>query len=174
MSVTEVLDLDNERARRKELLERLLPSTRAESCEELFDMVERRRDSLRALYVGTRSGLLSRSDAKETYLRIEAVEETFRKLLMRKSLDVSNVQELRVHYAKVNREITLPRAEKSDESNYDTQLADEQFAKLHERVRARMVGLHDLEYAPLLRRISDKRLQPLPELLELKHHLWSP
>lgn len=172
-AVTQVLDLENARAQRQALLDRLLPSTSVNSCEEVSDMVGRRRDTIRALYVGARSRLLTRKTAKTAYLGIEAAEETFRKLLMRKAPDLDRVQKVRAHYAKIYQGIVYPRAETpAEQVEMETTMTSDQFARLHDNVLSSAVGLHDLEYAPLLRRIADSRLQHFPELLELKHHLW--
>lgn len=172
-AVEQVLDIDDERSQRQALLDRLLPSS-AEANEDALDLMGRRRDTIRALYVGTRSGALTRSGAKEAYIRIEAMEETFRKVLMRKSPDLNRVKKLRAHYAKVYQSIVYPRSETpQEETELNTTMTSEQFSKLHDNLLTSVVGLHDLEYAPLLRRVSDSRLQPFPELLALKKHLWS-
>ena len=52
------------------------------------------------------------------------------------------------------------------------QLTVEEFDKLHQGIATSKIGLLDLEYAPLLRRAPEQKLQSTLRLLELKRRVW--
>ena len=172
-AVTEVLDPENDRIKRDRLLVELFSDHVTEPSDDVEDMCHRRRDTIRALYVGARSRLLTRAKAKIAYLRIEAVEETFRKILMKRLSAPEIVTKTRALYAEIYQSIVYPRGGDVEQEALLANLPEQQFGKLHDRLLTSELSLHDLEYAPLLRRISDSRLQSVPPLLNLKKRLWA-
>lgn len=171
-SVNQALDMDERRRKLARQLERILPGASKRTEENIEDLIARRTDTIRCLYVGIRSGLLTRRAAMEAYSKIEFFESRFRKVLRAKEPDLKLAGKILGYYEGVRQGIIGYRGEpEAEEFNIDV-ISPDQFYQLHERVLTSQVGLLDLEYAPILRLASDKVLESTPLLLSLRRSLW--
>ena len=170
-SVDRALKEDGNRGELARQLGRILPGPTAPS-EEVVELSRRRQDAVCALYVGIRSGLLSRVAAMKAYSRIDFCEDRYRRAIQPKEPEANKIQRLAVQYATIRRDIIDYRGQDEEPDSNPPSLSSLEFDKLHHGITTSKVGLLDLEYAPLLRRAPEQKLQSTLRLLELKRRVW--
>jgi CheY-like chemotaxis protein len=170
-SVDRALKQDESRVALTRQLGRILPGA-AKSTEEVVDLCKRRLDAIVALFIGIRSGLLSRSAAFNAYAKIDFLESKFRRAIQPKEPELEKIRRMAGQYETVRQGIIQYRGEKSDEDVNVDGLTPDNFGELHDAITTSKVGLIELEYAPLLRRVSEQKLQSTLKLLELKRRVW--
>lgn len=170
-SVDRALQEDSNREELARQLGRILPGPTAPN-EDVTELSRRRQDAICALYVGIRSGLLSRTAARKAYARVDYCEDRYRRAIQPKQPEVEKIQRLSVQYATIRRDIISYRGESGEEDGSTHSLTVEEFDKLHRGIATSKIGLLDLEYAPLLRRAPEQKLQSTLRLLELKRRVW--
>ena len=99
-SVERALKEDSSREELARQLGRVLPGPSAPS-EEVVDLSRRRQDAVCALYVGIRSGLLSRAAAMKAYSRLDFCEDRYRRAIQPKEPESAKIQRLSVQYATI-------------------------------------------------------------------------
>ena len=173
-SITRVLDLSKEAASKESKVRRVLGLPDSSEHPEIQKLIRGRFEAFRGLYILTRSGFLSRSAASEIYVKIEMLEEPFFVLLKDEAPTRTQVNKIRILYGAILDRIASFHSGTAEEGpNESIQLPAGQFAALFKAIKGSDVGLDDLQYAALLRRLSSERLEGHETLAELKDRLWS-
>ena len=172
-SVRRVLDPEGEGESRLQLLRNLIPHPQESENKEVTLLIAERKQALRGLYVGIRSGFLSHLAAREIYIKIEVLEDKFRKIVASPNPERMKLLKIRVLYAAISDRIVYFHSGNADEAPEETIALDTgHFLALYDGIRLSTIGLNDLDPAPLLRRMPNEKLEAHPELLELKRLMW--
>lgn len=137
----------------------------------LTELLKRREDTFRGLYVGVRSAYYNRAAAAYIYTLLENLESKFRNVFHAERQNTFRVAEVENDYAQVQNQLEMLKSSQSGPSKVQV-LPDEQFAPLFEAMKSGELSFHDLLYAPLLRKTPDSRFETLRDLLDLKKRLW--
>lgn len=171
--VRRVLAQEKERETRFALVEKLYEMFGRSKNSALQELVAERQEAFRGLYLGSRSGYLSRSAALEVYSKLEDLEAQFRSQLNTEKPNLTEIVDLRGAYTQLGDRIAvLELGGKTKESTQETGVPAQEFEALYEAMKSSQIGLDDLQYAPLLRETPDNRFETHQKLLELKHRLW--
>ena len=108
----------------------------------------------------------------KAYSRIDFCEDRYRRAIQPKEPEANKIQRLAVQYATIRRDIIDYRGQDEEPDLNTPSLSSLAFDKLHNGITTSKVGLLDLEYAPLLRRAPEQKLQSTLRLLELKRRVW--
>lgn len=139
----------------------------------LTELLKRREDAFRALYVGVRSLYLGEGAAARVYAALEHLEGKFRKVLHSQESTPFQVTEVEGLYANVQQHLERMKAgSESGTAKQTPTVTYEQFRPLFEGIKSGLVSFQDLLYAPLLRKTPNSRFETLKDLLELKKQLW--
>ena len=139
--------------------------------QKLVGLVQERQETFRGLYVGVRSKYLSQNAASELYTSLEALENTFRRLLNDPNPETDKIFALQEEYMDIHERLALHQIGASEEVQREALSLDE-FSPLYNAIRESEITFEELLYAPLLRKTPDQRFETLAELLELKRKLW--
>lgn len=170
-TVNRVLAQEAETAGKFSLIQKLFEVFARVKNEALRELVAERQEAYRGLYLGARSGYLSRSAAHEVYAKLESLENWFRTLLNSEEIEVSEVRAVRDKYVQLGDRIAqLEFGGQTAVQNDEVPM--EQFESLFEAIKSSHISLDDLQYAPLLRKTPDARFEAHKKLLDLKHQLW--
>ncbi|HIB68237.1 MAG TPA: response regulator [Phycisphaerales bacterium] len=170
-TVDRVLAQEGEQAAKFSLFQKLFSVFSKLKSDALKELVAERQEAFRGLYLGTRSGYLSKSASHEVYAKLEALENGFRGLLNNDNIEVSEVRS--VHNKYVQLSDRLAQLEFGGETSVQNdEVPMDQFEALYEAIKSSHIGLDDLQYAPLLRKTPDARFEAHQKLLNLKHQLW--
>lgn len=169
--VDRVLQSEQEREQKSSLLRKLFSFLEKSDKEALRELVAEREEAYRGLYLGARSGYLSKAASHEVYSKLEDLETWFRAILNKDKNDLPEIHAVRDKYTELGNRIA-----ELELSNISADVSDgvpkEQFDALFEAVKSSHIGLDDLQYAPLLRNTPDERFEAHAKLLDLKHHIW--
>jgi CheY-like chemotaxis protein len=138
----------------------------------LKQLLTRREDAFRGLYVGVRSAYLNQGAAARIYTALEHLEDEFRKVLHSPKSNPLQVADVENKYSGVLNQLNLLKSGAKPYGVIAGTIPDEQFQPLFEAMKSGMLSFHDLLYAPLLRKTPDSRFDTLRDLLELKKQLW--
>jgi CheY-like chemotaxis protein len=165
--------LEGERAReiKFSLVQKLFSVFGRSRDQVLSELVEERQSAFRGLYLGSRSGYLSRRAASEVYNKLELLEEKFRGLLNNPEAEPKTIRDVQEMYRMLSDRIASLELGAEEAANEGI-IPVEHMTALYEAVRSSQIGLDDLQYAPLLRKTPDERFETLKELLDLKRRLW--
>ena len=170
-TVDRVLAQEGEQAAKFNLFQKLFSVFPNLKNDALKDLVAERQETFRGLYLGTRSGYLSKSASHEVYAKLEALENGFRGLLNNENIEVSEVRSVHNKYVQLSDRIA--QLEFGGETSVQNdEVPMDQFQALYEAIKSSHIGLDDLQYAPLLRKTPDARFETHQKLLDLKHQLW--
>lgn len=170
-TVNRVLAQEREQAAKFNLFQKLFSIFPKLKNDALKDLVAERQETFRGLYLGTRSGYLSKSASHEVYSKLEALESGFRGLLNNENIEVSEVRSVHNKYVQLSDRIA--QLEFGGETSVQNdEVPMDQFEALYEAIKSSHIGLDDLQYAPLLRKTPDARFEAHQKLLNLKHQLW--
>lgn len=139
---------------------------------KLEGLVSQREEAFRGLFVGIRSGYLTRPTACSLYLGLERLEGRFRKLFHSSDANSLQIAELKEQYVDILEQLALLQAGAQLEGEPDETLPAGQFDPIYTAVKDSDITFGELLYAPLLRKTPDSRFETLHELLELKRKLW--
>lgn len=170
-SVNRVLDTDGSKKAKSALVQSLFHMFGTVSTSSRLDVLtQERKEAFRALYIGTRSGYLSRRTASELYIHLETLEERYRNVLNIEDPGEERVAALATAYQSLIANIeSLTFGSGEDETE---ELPRDQLTDLFQAIKASDVGLDDVQYAPLLRKTPDETFQRAPKLQALKDQLW--
>jgi CheY-like chemotaxis protein len=172
-SVNRVLDQEGRAKAKQALIQRLFHVFGTPREKQFVGLKKDRKEAFRGLFVGTRSGFLSRLGASELYLQLESLEERFRALLNIEDPAPTKIEEMqRLYRALLERLAGGEFGMGPTIAGFGDDLPREQLTALFEAIKAADVGLDDVQYAPLLRTTPDDQLESLTQLLELKRRLW--
>lgn len=173
--VQRVLDAPDQREQNRERFGRLFSkyglSVGGMLDVSLTELLRRREDAFRGLYVGVRSAYLNQASAARVYTSLEDLESSFRNLVHSPSSNPFQVADIEKQYSAVQDRLNQLKAG-SNPVRSATQISDEQFRPLFNAMKSGALSFHDLLYAPLLRKTPDVRFETLPDLLDLKNQLW--
>lgn len=173
-SIARVLDQDQQAAAKEGTVRKVLGLPEKSDNPDIHKLIDGRFEAFRGLYILTRSGFLSQSAASEIYVKLEMLEEPFFVLLKEDAPTKTQVSKIRILYGAILDRIASFHSGTADEGpNESIQLPPGQFSSLFNAIRGSEVGLDDLQYSALLRRLSQERLADFESLLELKERLWS-
>lgn len=170
-SVNRVLDVERKKKKRAlvEMLFHFFGTPRAAVFDELSS---HRWEAFRGLYVGVRSGFLSRRDACALYLRLEDLEARYRALLNIEEPASSRIDEVLQEYSGLKTYLIEKGFGSFDTDVSQEELSNSELTGLFEAIKKSDVGLDDVQYAPLLRAAEDDEFGKARELYELKRKLW--
>lgn len=170
-SVERTLAREEERETKFSLVQKVFSVFGRSRDDVLSELVEERQSAFRGLYLGSRSGYLSRRAASEVYNKLEILEEKFRAVLNAPEPSAKQIKDLQELYRDLSDRIASLELGAPEAEN-DGIIPPEHMTALYEAIKSSQIGLDDLQYAPLLRKTPDQRFETLKELLELKRQLW--
>lgn len=170
-TVNRVLEQEVEKEKKFTLASKLFSFFGKARNTALKDLVNERQEVFRGLYLGSRSGHLSKYAAREVYAKLEGLEHWFREVLNTQDAEVAEVRGLRDEYAALSNRIA--ELEFGNETTAEPdEISQDEFDALYEAIRSAHIGLDELQYAPLMRETPDERFETHGKLLELKNQLW--
>jgi CheY-like chemotaxis protein len=138
----------------------------------LSELLSRREDAFRGLYVGVRSAYLNQASAARIYTSLEDLENSFRNVLHSATSNPLQVADVERQYALVQERLNRLKAGSNPHRPTNQTISDDQFRPLFNAMKSGALSFHDLLYAPLLRKTPDARFETLRDLLDLKKQLW--
>lgn len=173
-TISRALDPEGEVAKRRLLLWKLLSLIPDLKNREISRLKQARLQVFRGLYIGVRSGFLSRNAASEVYATLETLEVDYRRLEASSSSEAKAIRHLSMRYwAVLDRQGAFYQGQADDDA-YDMvdDIPHDQMSTLLAAIKSSEVGLDDLQYAPFLRTIPNSQLELFEAFQEIKGRLW--
>lgn len=171
-SVNRVLDIEGRKKKKHALVEMVFHFFGTPRAAIFDELSSQRWEAFRGLYVGVRSGFLTRRDACALYLRLEGLEVRYRALLNIEEPTSTRIEEMLAAYGGLKIYLTEKGIGSTDVDVSVDELASGDLTGLFEVIKKSDVGLDDVQYAPLLRTAEDEEFGKAHELFELKQKLW--
>lgn len=171
-SVTRVLDREGRKKKKRALVDMLFHFFGTPRAAMFDQLSEARWEGFRGLYVGVRSGFLSRRDACALYLRLEDLEIRYRALLNIEEPAERRIADMLAEYTGLQSYLQEKGFGSTDSEVPQLELGNSELTEFFEAIKKSDLGLDDVQYAPLLRHAEDEQFARAHELLELKRVLW--